>query len=45
MQKGANQTVATKVAQQNQKPHKTSSYACHICGLNGHGMIDYPKKI
>jgi hypothetical protein len=25
------------------KPHKTSSYACHICGLNGHKMIDCPK--
>jgi hypothetical protein len=36
--------VATKEATQpSQKPHKTSSYTCHICGLNGHKMIDYPK--
>jgi hypothetical protein len=28
-----------------QKPQKTSSYACHICGLNGHKMIDYPKFV
>ncbi len=25
------------------KPQKTFSYACHICGLNGHKMTDYPK--
>jgi len=31
--------VATKATQHSQKPHKTSSYACHICGLNGHKMI------
>jgi len=31
------------LAQHNQKPLKTSSYACHICGLNGHKMTDYPK--
>jgi hypothetical protein len=38
--------VATiKLAQQNQKPQKTSSYACHICGLNGHKMIVCPKFI
>ncbi len=35
--------VATKATQQSQKPQKTSSYASHICGLNGHKMIDYPK--
>ncbi len=29
----------------NQRPQKTSSYACHICGLNGHKMIDCPKFI
>jgi hypothetical protein len=28
--------VAIKATQSNQKPQKTSSYACHICGLNGH---------
>ncbi len=37
--------VATKAAQQSQKPQKTSSYASHICGLYGHKMIDYPKFI
>jgi hypothetical protein len=37
--------VATKATQQNQKPHKTSSYACHICSLNGHKMIDCPMFI
>jgi hypothetical protein len=26
----------TEVAQPSQKSHKTSSYGCHICGLNGH---------
>ncbi len=35
----------TKATQHSTKPHKTSSYACHICGLNGHKMIDYPKFI
>jgi len=36
--------VATKEATQpSQKPQKTFSYACHICGLNGHKMIDCPK--
>jgi hypothetical protein len=41
------QTIMTtiKVAQPSQKPQKTFSYACHICGLNGHKMIDYPKFI
>ncbi len=24
---------------------KTSSYACHIRGFNGHKLIDYPKFI
>jgi hypothetical protein len=36
---------ATKAAQHNQNPQKTYSYACHICGLNGRKMIDYPKFI
>jgi hypothetical protein len=35
----------TKVAQPSQKTQKTSSYACHICGLNGHKMIDCPNFI
>jgi hypothetical protein len=36
--------VATiEVTQPSQKPHKTSSYACQIYGLNRHKMIDYPK--
>jgi hypothetical protein len=37
-------TVATiEVTQPSTKPQKTSSYACHIYGLNGHKMVDYPK--
>ncbi len=35
--------VATKVAQPNQKPQKTFSYACHIFDLNGHKMTNCPK--
>jgi hypothetical protein len=27
------------------KATKKSSYACHICGLNGHNMIDCPKFV
>ncbi len=34
-----------KVAQLSQKPKKTSSYACHICGLNGHNMTNCPKFV
>ncbi len=37
--------ATTKVAQQNQKPQKTSSYAYHICGLNGHKMTNCPNLI
>jgi hypothetical protein len=37
--------AVTKTTQQNQKPKKTSSYACHICSLNGHKMTKYPKSI
>jgi hypothetical protein len=38
--------MATReAAQPSKKTHKTSSYACHICGLNGHKMIDYPKFV
>ncbi len=32
-----------EASQHNQKPQKTFSYVGHICGLNGHKMIDYPK--
>jgi hypothetical protein len=32
-----------EATQPSQKPQKTSSYTCHIYGLNGHRMIDYPK--
>ncbi len=34
-----------KVAQLSQKPQETSSYACHICGLNGHKIIECPKFV
>jgi hypothetical protein len=38
--------VATiEVTQPNLKPHKTSSYACQIYGLNRHKMIDCPKFV
>jgi hypothetical protein len=37
--------ATTKVAQPSQKVEKTSSYACHICGLNGHKMTNYPKFV
>ncbi len=32
-----------EATQPSPKPQKTSSYTCHMCGLNGHKMIDYPK--
>jgi hypothetical protein len=35
--------VATKATQPSQKPQKTSSYAYHIYGLNGHKMTNDPK--
>jgi hypothetical protein len=40
-------TIGTiiETIQPSQKPHKTSSYECHIYGLNGHKMIDCPKFI
>ncbi len=39
-------TMATiKAAQPSQKPQKTSSYACHICGLHGYEMTYCPKFI
>jgi hypothetical protein len=34
-----------EVAQPSQKAQKTSSYACHIYGLNGDKMIDCPKFV
>jgi hypothetical protein len=37
--------VTIKVAQLNKKSQKTSSCACHICGLNGHKMTYCPKFI
>jgi hypothetical protein len=35
--------ATTKATQSNQKPHKTSSYACHIYGLNGHEITNCSK--
>ncbi len=35
--------ATTKAAQPSQKTQKTSSYACHIYGLNGHKTTDCPK--
>jgi hypothetical protein len=37
--------VTTKATQPSQKTNKTSSYAWHICGLNGHKVIDCPKFV
>jgi hypothetical protein len=37
--------VTTKATQPNQKPKKKFSCACHICGLNGHKIIDCPKFV
>jgi hypothetical protein len=34
-----------KVTQPSQKPHKTSSYVCCMCVLNGHKMTNYLKFI
>jgi len=39
-------TMATiEAAQSSQKTLKTSSYACHICGLNEHKMTNCPKFV
>ncbi len=38
-------TTTTEATQQNQKPHKTFSYAHHIFGLNGHKMTNCPKFV
>ncbi len=35
--------VTREVTQPSQKPHKTSSYACCMCGLNGHNMTNCLK--
>jgi UDP-N-acetylglucosamine:LPS N-acetylglucosamine transferase len=35
--------VVTKATKSNKKPQKISLYTCHICGLNGHKMTNYPK--
>jgi hypothetical protein len=35
--------ATTEVALLSKKPQKTSSYACHIYGLNGHKMINCSK--
>jgi hypothetical protein len=35
--------ATTEAAQPCQKGQKTSSYACHICDLNGHKMTNSPK--
>ncbi len=37
--------ATTKATQPSKKPQKTSSYACHICGLNGHKMTNYHKFV
>ncbi len=37
------QTCKMKKEQTTMATIKTSSYACHICGLNGHKMIDCLK--
>jgi hypothetical protein len=37
--------VTTEATPPSQRTQKTSSYAFHICGLNGHKMIDCPKFI
>ncbi len=37
--------VYIKVAQPNQQLQKTSSYACHICGFNGHKMTNCPNFV
>ncbi len=37
--------ATTEVAQPSQKAQKTSSYTCHIYGLNGHKMTNCPKFV
>ncbi len=38
-------TATIEATEPSQKTQKTFSYACHICGLNGHKMIDCPKFV
>jgi hypothetical protein len=35
--------ATTEATQPNKKTQETSSYACHICGLNGHKITDCLK--
>jgi hypothetical protein len=37
--------ITTEMTQPSQKTQKTFSYACHICGLNGHKMTNCPKFV
>jgi hypothetical protein len=37
--------ATTKATQPSLKPQKTSSYACHMRGLNGHKMTNCPKFV
>jgi hypothetical protein len=37
--------ATTEEAKPSQKTQKTSSYACHILGLNGHKMMECPKFV
>ncbi len=37
--------ATTEVAQPSKKTQKASSYACHICDLNGHKTTNCPKFI
>ncbi len=37
--------ATTNATQPSQKIQKTSSYACHICGWNGHEMTNSPKFV
>jgi hypothetical protein len=37
--------VTIEVSQLSQKTYNTFSYACHICGLNGHKMTYCPKFV
>jgi hypothetical protein len=37
--------VTIEATQWSKKPQKIFSYACHVYGLNGHKMTNYPKFI
>jgi hypothetical protein len=37
--------TTTKAIIHNQKLQKTASCACHICDMDGHKIIDYPKIV